>query len=397
MLMILPPLLLQKPSKTSKAKDHVVYLQRRLSLWKEGRIEELLRESKTIQRKITQSKRKPSQNPERVFVRLMLLGKVSAALRWIGNHSNGPLEVTDNVLNILREKHPKANDMIDSVVLKGPVQAVEKVLFDNIDGGMIYAAAKRTQGSAGPTGLDSEGWIRMLCSKQFKSKPGELCDAIALFARKLCTEYINPEIIRCYTASRLIPLDKNPGVRPVGVGEVIRRIVGKAITMSLKPELIESTGPIQVCAGIKGGVEAAIHSLRKIYDEPQTQGILLVDANNAFNSLNRKVALKNIQYVCPEFSTYLINTYREPSNLYVSGSKDVLLSEEGTTQGDNAAMGFYACSISPLVNNLSELEEVPKQVWYANDGAAGVTLHQTQNWWNHLCTEGPGYGYCCWL
>ena len=97
--------------------------------------------------------------------------------------------------------------------------------------------------------------------------------------------------------------------------------------------------------------------------------------------------------MCPEFSTYLINTYREPSNLYVSGSKDVLLSEEGTTQGDNAAMGFYACSISPLVNNLSELEEVPKQVWYADDGAAGGTLDQLQNWWNHLCMEGPGYGY----
>ena len=62
--------------------------------------------------------------------------------------------------------------------------------------------------------------------------------------------------------------------------------------MLLKPELKESTGPIQVCAGIKGGVEVAIHSLRKIRDEPQTRGILLFDANDAFNSLNRKVALK---------------------------------------------------------------------------------------------------------
>ena len=71
---------------------------------------------------------------------------------------------------------------------------------------------------------------------------------------------LDPQHIRSYTASRLIPLDKNPGVRPVGVGEVLRRIVGKSITTSLKPELIESTGPIQMCAGIKGGVEAAVHA-----------------------------------------------------------------------------------------------------------------------------------------
>ena len=83
----------------------------------------------------------------------------------------------------------------------------------------------------------------------------------------------------------------------------------------------------------------------KIYDESKSQETLLVDADNAFNSLNRKAALNNIQYACPEFSTYLIHTYIEPSNPFVSGSNDLLLSDEGTKQGDNAAMGFYAISL----------------------------------------------------
>ena len=119
-----------------------VYLQRRRAPL-EGRDGELrnFSESPKLFKEKWLRVKKPSQNPERVFVRFLLLGKVSAALRWIGNHSKGPLEVTDYVLNILREKHPKANDMINSAELKGPVQAVEKVLFDGIDGGMIYAAA----------------------------------------------------------------------------------------------------------------------------------------------------------------------------------------------------------------------------------------------------------------
>ena len=67
---------------------------------------------------------------------------------------------------------------------------------------MIHQAAKRTHGSAGSCGLDSEGWSRMLCSKQFKSKPAELCEAIAVFARKLCTEFVDPADIQSYTVKQ---------------------------------------------------------------------------------------------------------------------------------------------------------------------------------------------------
>ena len=45
---------------------------------------------------------------------------------------------------------------------------------------------------------------------------------------------------------------------------------------------------------------------------------MYVDASNAFNSLNRVVALHNIQHF-PQFAPILLNTYRDPACLFVDG------------------------------------------------------------------------------
>ena len=47
--MVLPTLLLQKTSFTSKSKDNVQTLKRRLNQWKDGKIEKLLVEGKIVQ------------------------------------------------------------------------------------------------------------------------------------------------------------------------------------------------------------------------------------------------------------------------------------------------------------------------------------------------------------
>ena len=39
---------------------------------------------------------------------------------------------------------------------------------------------------------------------------------------------------------------------------------------------------LQVCSGQQGGCEAAIHAIRHVFSEPNTEAVLLVDATNAF-------------------------------------------------------------------------------------------------------------------
>ena len=161
----------------------------------------------------------------------------------------------------------------------------------------------------------------------------------------------HPSLLEAYTSCRLIPLDKNPGIRPIGVGEVLRRIVGKAIAGFLKEEIKDAVGPLQVCAGHSGGSEAEIYAMSDIFAEGETDGVLLVDASNAFNRMNRSVALHNIQISCKEISLYLINTYRSPSRLFVCGGGE-LLSQEGTTQGDPLAMPWYSLNTTLMMQTL---------------------------------------------
>ena len=73
---------------------------------------------------------------------------------------------------------------------------------------------------------------------------------------------------------------------------------------------MKSVGPIKLSVGHEGGVEAAAHAMRDIYDDAETQGVLFVDADNAFNNINRKAALHNIQRICPVISTYLNTCFR---------------------------------------------------------------------------------------
>ena len=83
------------------------------------------------------------------------------------------------------------------------------------------------------------------------------------------------------------------------------------------------------------------------------EATLLVDASNAFNSINRMSALLSIRYICPSIATILINCYKVPIHLINDGT--VVYLSEGTTQGD--LWGYPStlcnCAISQKINQFS--------------------------------------------
>ena len=105
-----------------------------------------------------------------------------------------------------------------------------------------------------------------MVKKKFKEANEELREQLAICTKKLATEKMEiftrnehpTSNIEAYLACRLVPLDKSPGLRPIGIGEVLRRIVGKVFMSVVKDDFQEVAGPMQVCAGQPGGCEAAI-------------------------------------------------------------------------------------------------------------------------------------------
>ena len=73
----------------------------------------------------------------------------------------------------------------------------------------------------------------------------------------------------------------------------------------------------------------------------------------------------------------------------------MVLSKEGCTQGDPAAMTFHALRTKPLINELHKSleKELCIQSWNADDSSAVGKLQEIRKWWQKLSTLGPKYGY----
>ena len=137
--------------------------------------------------------------------------------------------------------------------------AFHPIIFDKIDGVLIRDKSLKCKGAAGPSGLDAYDW-RRLCTG-FHRSSCDLCNSLAAVARWMSTEFVDPSGIVALGTCCLIPLDKKPGVRPIGVCEMVRRIMCKAILSVIQDDITMVAGPIQLCAGQNAGCEALLFTL----------------------------------------------------------------------------------------------------------------------------------------
>ena len=118
--------------------------------------------------------------------------------------------------------------------------------------------------------------------------------------------------------------------------------------------------------------------------------VLLVDASNAFNSLNRVALLWNVRILWPRCSRFVFNTYQGWATLVVRSSNEHLYIMEGVTQEDPLSMFLYAVGTLLLIQSLKG-SSLCIQVWYADDASACRSLSDHQ-WFELLLSKGPDFG-----
>jgi len=88
------------------------------------------------------------------------------------------------------------------------------------------------------------------------------------------------------------------GVRPIAIGELLRRLTGKCLMSQLHTSARQHFFPAQVGVAVSGGAEAAVHTVRAWLDRhsnSQNKVLLKLDFENAFNTISRDQVLSAVR------------------------------------------------------------------------------------------------------
>ena len=95
-----------------------------------------------------------------MFIRLMLRGKVRAAVRWATERTKGavlsPSDIIEGsiaVMDVLHQKHPVPHPPGSTSLLKS--DSLPQLEDVDITGGHTLYATQRIQGGVGPSGCDA--------------------------------------------------------------------------------------------------------------------------------------------------------------------------------------------------------------------------------------------------
>ena len=164
----LPALMLQNPSISSKTKDNVNALKRRFKLWCERKVNELIKESQLLQKRLSKGKPNTSEKTLlRNFTNTVTSGNVGLAGKLIDGTTSSSLEPTPEVINHLKKKHSPAEPANPEILIKGTPETVLERLYAELTGEYIKKVALKCSGGAAPCGMNAQGAKRFLCSESF--------------------------------------------------------------------------------------------------------------------------------------------------------------------------------------------------------------------------------------
>ena len=170
----------------------------------------------------------------------------------------------------------------------------------------------------------------------------------------------------------LIPLGKkDTGVRPIAVGNTLRRLAAKCVSTKVAHSLGRSMAPHQLGCGTPLSCEAAAHDAHiYIQNLPPGHVMLKLNFQNAFNTLRRDKMLNTVRESAPSLYSFIHSAYEKPSTLFCGDC--TIQSSEGIQQGDPLGPFLFCLTIHPMVKSV----ESEFRIFYLDDGTLGVKVNE---------------------
>lgn len=266
---------------------------------------------------------------------------------------------------ILQAKHPerpadrRTFPVNDSQALQVSSQLVQEMI-------KAFPAGS----GAGPSGLRPQHLkdsISHLSNEAGQRLLVSLTSLVNLILRGEVPRVVQPLLF----GANLLSLEKKcGGVRPIAVGESIRRLAAKCASRIATQKLSDILSPIQLGTGTRYGAEAAAHASRAFLEAMSDDMVFLkVDFSNAFNTVRRDVIAETFAQEAPELYSFIRSCYEHPSFLIYG--EYVILSCEGFQQGDPVASLGFCIVLQPVLRRLVSRFKAG----YLDDVSAGDLWH----------------------
>ena len=271
----------------------------------------------------------------------------------------------------LRELHPPGP--LPTLAMFGGSVAPGNFDFDvQLVKGAISSFAGES--GAGPSGLRPRHLRELAKAKRHGQA---LLEALAGFSSAMANGHFGQECMQLFTAARLVPLPKKgDGVRPIAVGDTLRRLVAKCVLEGMIEEIVRFLVPLQVGVQVANAAELLARRVRLwAKHAPPGSALLQLDLKNAFNSVLRTTMLSSVQQFAPALLPFAFACYHHPTCLFGDGF--TLQSTRGVQQGDVLGPALFALAIHPIVLKL-EATALDVQAWYLDDGDLCGKLEELQ-------------------
>ena len=359
-LFLVPKVLLRsyRGGKAKQKKARAARLEA-ITLWRAGKVSELWRCASASGQGAPREVQSPPtwEERERAVVQAARQGRLSTAMAR--TRSAGLAPASDATLATLRALHPAAEPpTIAKERRTEPADASPTDVFKALRG-----LPKGT--GAGPSGLRADH-LRALTQVEGV----DVLQALTAVVNILRRGEAPPEIARHLAGASLVALPKpTGGVRPIAVGETLRRLVAK----TLVAEVREKVGKLllkgkQVGVAVDGGLDAATAVVRDYASRHKgTDRILVkIDYENAFNTVNRQAFLDAVRSDLPELAAWVEWCYAHPTALVYR--EHIILSEHGVQQGDPLGPLLFSLAIRKLTEDIARMPGLEGTIWYLDDG-----------------------------